>query len=207
MGLGHWLGESPVSADKAAHLLHDLDVFGWAIPHAALAGVFLYLAGLISGYFDNRSAHNQVGPRVARLPWLQRWVGTARAEAVGAYIGQHLGGMMGNFLFGCMLGSAGILGVILGLPVDIRHIAFSSANLGYVIVGSEVMPPWQTLAWASLGVFCIGLTNLAVSFSLALRTAFRARRLQFSGARVLLRAVWQRFRAAPGSFFIPPKQS
>lgn len=207
MGLGQWLGQSPVSADKAAHLLHDLDIFGWAIPHAALAGVFLYLAGLISGYFDNRAAHNQVGPRVARLPWLQRLLGRERANRFGQYIGNHLGGMMGNFLFGCMLGSAGIFGVILGLPVDIRHIAFSSANLGYVLIGSEVMPAWQTLAWAVLGVLCIGLTNLLVSFTLALRTAFRARRLQFSGARVLTRAVWQRFRAAPGSFFIPPKQT
>lgn len=207
LGLGQWLGASPVSADKAAHLLHDLDILGWAIPHAALAGVFLYLAGLISGYFDNRAAHNQVGPRIARLPWLQSIVGVERAARFGRYIGNHLGGMMGNFLFGCMLGSAGIFGVILGLPVDIRHIAFSSANLGYVIIGSDVMPAWQTLAWASLGVLCIGLTNLAVSFTLALRTAFRARRLQFSGTRVLMQAVWQRFRESPASFFIPPKQS
>src|SRR5574343_214922 len=207
LGLGHWLGASPVSADKAAHLLHDLDIFGWAIPHAALAGVFLYLAGLISGYFDNRSAHNQVGSRIARLPWLQGLVGTERAKRVGGYIGKHLGGMMGNFLFGCMLGSAGIFGVILGLPVDIRHIAFSSANLGYVVIGSAAMPAWQTLSWAAFGVLCIGLTNLLVSFTLALRTAFRARRLQFSGTRALAAAVWQRFREAPGSFFIPPKQS
>lgn len=207
LGLGQWLGESPVSADKAAHLLADLDVFGWAMPHAALAGVFLYLAGLISGYFDNRAAHNQVGPRIARLPWLQRLVGQDRAGRVGRYIGLHLGGMMGNFLFGCMLGSAGIIGVILGLPIDIRHIAFSSANLGYAFIGSDPTLTWQTLAWAALGVLCIGLTNLAVSFTLALRTAFRARRLQFSGARVLLRAVWRRFREAPGSFLVPPKSS
>lgn len=206
VGVGQWLGDSPVSADKAAHLLDDLDIFGWAIPHAALAGVFLYLAGLISGYFDNRSAYNQVGPRIARLPWLQRLVGVERATRAGAYVGKHLGGMMGNFLFGCMLGCAGIFGVILGLPVDIRHIAFSSANLGYVMIGSEALPARQTLAWAGFGVVCIGLTNLAVSFTLALRMAFRARRLQFSGASVLMRAVLQRFRESPGSFFFPPRQ-
>lgn len=206
-GLCHWLGESPVTTEKATHLLHDLDIFGWAIPHAALAGVFLYLAGLISGYFDNRAVYNQVGPRIGRLPWLQSWIGRDRSVRLGRYIGQHLGGIMGNFLFGCMLGSAGIIGVILGLPVDIRHIAFSSANLGYVMVGSETMPAWQTLLWASFGVICIGLTNLIVSFTLALRTAFRARRLEFSGARVLIRAVWLRFREAPSTFFIPPKQS
>ena len=205
LGLGHWLGESPITATKAAHLLKDLDIFGWAIPHAALAGVFLYLAGLISGYFDNRAAHSHLGARIAYAPWLQRGLGPRRAESLGLYISRHLGGIMGNFLFGCMLGCAGIVGIILGLPIDIRHIAFSSANLGYAIIGSASLPDAHTLAWAVLGVLLIGVTNLVVSFSLALRTAFRARRLTFSGTRVLLRAVWQRFRTAPLSFFWPPR--
>lgn len=207
LGLGHWLGESPISANKAAHLLQDLDILGWAIPHAALAGVFLYLAGLISGYFDNLAAHSHLSQRVAYAPWLRRWLGEATAQRFGHYFGRHLGGIMGNFLFGCMLGCAGIFGVILGLPIDIRHIAFSSANLGYAIIGSDTLPAWQTLAWAMLGVLLIGLTNLLVSFTLALRTAFRARRLEFSGSRLLMRAVWQRFKEAPGSFFLPARTS
>lgn len=205
--LGQWLGESPVTADKAAHLIDDLDILGWAIPHAALAGVFLYLAGLISGYFDNRAAHSHLRERIAYAPWLRHWLGAARAKQLGDYIGRHMGGIMGNFLFGCMLGCAGIFGVILGLPIDIRHIAFASANLGYAIIGSATMPPWQTLAWAALGVLLIGITNLLVSFTLALRTAFRARRMAFSGSQVLLKAVWQRFCDSPGRFFWPPRQA
>ena len=207
IGLGQWLGESPVTAEKAVHLIDDLDIFGWAIPHAALAGVFLYLAGLISGYFDNQAAHSHLGKRIAYAPWLRRWLGVAGAARLGDYISHHLGGMMGNFLFGCMLGCAGIFGVILGLPIDIRHIAFASANLGYAIIGSDTLPGWQTLAWAGLGVLLIGLTNLLVSFTLALRTAFRARRMTFSGTRVLLGAVWRRFCESPRSFFLPPRQA
>ncbi len=206
-GLGHWLGTSPISAEKAAHLLDDLDLFGWAIPHAALAGVFLYLAGLISGYFDNRAAHTHLGARIAYAPWLRRTLGVAGADRLGRYISHHMGGIMGNFLFGCMLGSAGIVGVILGLPIDIRHIAFSSANLGYAVIGSETLPAWHTLAWAALGVLLIGLTNLFVSFALALRTALRARRLAFSGSQALARAVWQRLREAPLSFILPPRSN
>jgi site-specific recombinase len=64
--------------------------------------------------------------------------GKARSgRGSGRYIQEHLGGIMGNFLFGCMLGSTGVLGTILGLPLDIRHIAFSSANLGYAFVGFD----------------------------------------------------------------------
>ncbi len=207
VGLGRWLGESPISAEKSAHLLSDLDIFGWALPHAALAGVFLYLAGLISGYFDNRAAHSHLRARIAYAPWLRRWLGEAGAARLGDYIGRHLGGIMGNFLFGCMLGCAGIFGVILGLPIDIRHIAFSAANMGYAIIGSNTLLSWQTLAWAALGVLLIGMTNLLVSFTLALRTAFRARHMTFKGSRALLGAIWQRFRETPGLFFLPPHQT
>lgn len=202
-GMGHFTEGPVISAGKTASLLNDLDVFGWAIPHAALAGVFLYLAGLISGYFDNRAAHNQTGLRIGRLPWLQELLGQDRAMRFGDYVGRHLGGIMGNFLFGVMLGSAGIVGVILGLPIDIRHIAFSSANLGYVIVGSTAMPDVEVLAWAVFGVFCIGFTNLAVSFTLALRTAFKARRMSFGGYKKLLRALLERLRTDPRSFIWP----
>ncbi len=122
-----------IPLEKGAHLLGDLDPLSWALPHAAIAGFYLFLSGLITGYFDNRAAYSDIGIRIARLRWLRRLAGAARAASIGAYIQDHLGGIMGNFLFGCMLGSTGVIGIILGLPLDIRHIAFSSANLGYAL--------------------------------------------------------------------------
>ena len=114
---------------------------------------------------------------------------------------------MGNFLFGCMLGTAGTIGVILGLPIDIRHIAFSSANLGYALNGFQFDLPLRAIAWAALGVGLIGLTNLAVSFALALRTALGARGIRFEHWTPLLRAIWQRFRAQPRSFLMPARDA
>ncbi|MCK7497159.1 MAG: site-specific recombinase [Comamonadaceae bacterium] len=35
----------------------------------------------------------------------------------------------------------GTIGIILGLPIDIRHIAFSSANLGYALVAFDFALP------------------------------------------------------------------
>ena len=102
--------------------------------------------------------------------WLKAVFGRERANRIGSYIQDRLGGIMGNFLFGCMLGSTGVIGTILGLPLDIRHIAFSSANLGYALVGFQFDLPLKAIAWAALGVAAIGFTNLAVSFLLALRT-------------------------------------
>jgi site-specific recombinase len=133
--------------------------------------------------------------------------GRERANRIGSYIQDRLGGIMGNFLFGCMLGSTGVIGTILGLPLDIRHIAFSSANLGYALVGFQFDLPLKAIAWAALGVAAIGFTNLAVSFLLALRTAMRARGVQFEHGGPLFKALWRRLRQQPRSFFLPPARS
>ena len=56
LGLSTWLGEPVIGLDKGAHLLAGLDPLSWAIPHAAIAGFYLFLSGLITGYFDNQAA-------------------------------------------------------------------------------------------------------------------------------------------------------
>jgi site-specific recombinase len=209
-------GHSPLDAGKAAHLLHDLDINGWAIPHAALAGVFLFLSGVLTGYFDNKATYARLAIRIGALRWLRRLTGPSRAARVGEYVEGHLGGLLGNFLFGCMLGTAGTIGLILGLPIDIRHIAFAAANLGYALSAFDFALPWRAVAWAALGVAAIGATNLVVSFLLALWMALRARRAarpeERSGWRApaVAREVLRRFVRSPASFFtargLPPAE-
>ncbi|MFN7571981.1 MAG: hypothetical protein ACK5TK_11100 [Betaproteobacteria bacterium] len=201
-----WLHGGPViDLGKAAYLLGDVNPLSWAPWYAAIAGFFLFLSGVLSGYFDNWATYARVGARVARLRWLRGTAGRERAARVGEYVENHLGGLMGNFLFGCMLGSAGVFGAFLGLPIDIRHIAFASANVGYALVAFDFALPWAALAWAALGVAVIGTINLAVSFTLALRMAIKARGVTFTQTRELLRALWRRFRAQPASFFVAPR--
>lgn len=198
-------GAPPIDEAKALHLLAELDPLGWALPHAAVAGVFLFLSGLLSGYFDNKASYARIGARVAHLSWLRALFGAPRAQRIGSYVEDHLGGLMGNFLFGCMLGSAGTIGLILGLPLDIRHIAFSAANFGYALAALQALdalPAWQALAWALLGVALIGLTNLAVSFALALWMALKARGIVFRQTRELLARLWWRIKLQPSSFLL-----
>ncbi|WP_265946346.1 site-specific recombinase [Dechloromonas sp. A34] len=204
-GLSQLFGTPLIAPEKGVRLLADLDVVGWALPHAAIAGFYLFLSGLISGYFDNRAAYAEIGPRLGRLPWLQRLAGKEGAGRVGTYIQDRLGGIMGNFLFGCMLGSTGVIGIILGLPLDIRHIAFASANLGYAVNGFQFALPLTAILWGALGIALIGLTNLAVSFWLAMRTALKARNIQFEHWGPLLKAIGQRLRRQPRSFLLPPR--
>jgi site-specific recombinase len=203
--LSHGLGQPVVSTEKAAHLLHELDpIQSLAIPHAAIAGVYLFLAGLVSGYFDNRAAYDQVAARIGALPGLRRVVGERRAAALGGYIDRNLGGIAGNVFFGICLGSTSTVGALLGLPLDIRHIAFAAANFAYALLALDFAVPWRTVGWSVAGIALIGLTNLAVSFSLALWVALRSRGVTDAQVAGVGRMLWQRLVSQPGSFLVPP---
>jgi len=200
-------GHHLVTPDKAAHLLHDIDPFAsLALFHAAIAGVCLFLAGLISGYYDNKALYTHMALRVARAHWLRRLLGQPRLARFGEYLERNLGGLMGNFYFGILLGTIGTIGFMLGLPIDIRHITFSATNFATALVGLDNHMSWQTAVVSVIGVLAIGTVNLWVSFSLALFVALRARQVRFRHGLALAKAVFMRFRKGPKDFFIPPKR-
>ena len=202
------LGQTWVTPEKAHALLHDLDPFrSLAVPHAAIAGVCLFLSGLISGYYDNMAIYNRIPARLWQLQWPRRVFGEPRWRRICDYVENNLGALAGNFFFGIMLGSLGTLGYLLGLPLDIRHITFSSAYLAYAAVALDFQLGWQTWATSLLGIGLIGLTNLAVSFSLALFVALRARGGRLAYNRELIGKLLRRLRATPRRFFVAPADS
>ncbi|MCC2972221.1 site-specific recombinase [Massilia sp. IC2-476] len=199
-------GRHMVSPDKAHHLLHDIDPFhGPALFYAAVAGVWLFVAGLISGYYDNKALYTRMGQRVRQLRGLRRVLGVARLDRFARYIEDNLGSLMGNFFFGFMLGMTGFVGFLLGLPLDIRHVTFSTANFATALVGLDYALTWHQIGTASAGVALIGTVNLLVSFGLALWVAMRARKIRFKRGILLLQALGRRFITAPVEFFLGPK--
>jgi site-specific recombinase len=171
---------SPCQPRQGCHLIHDLSpIESLAIFHAAIAGVCLFLSGLISGYYDNKCLYNRIPERLQQRPFLQRLLGHERLARFSTYIGNNLGALAGNFYFGIMLGSMGTIGFISGLPLDIRHITFSSAYFSFALVGSEHQLPLQSIAISLIGIALIGLTNLLVSFALALMVALKSRRVRY----------------------------
>jgi site-specific recombinase len=197
-------GLAVASPDKAAGMLHDVHpLASLALLHAAIAGVYLFLAGIVSGYHDNFTVYGRIPERVARLPWLVRLAGPERAARLAAYLEHNLGGLAGNFYFGFMLGMTGSIGLITGLPLDIRHVTFSAANVGIATASLQGLP-WGTLLWTAAGVALVGVVNLTVSFSLALLLAMKARRMRFRQGRPLALALLRRLRHAPLDFVRPP---
>jgi len=200
------MGHHLVTPEKAHHLLHDIDpIHSPALFYAAIAGVWLFVAGLISGYYDNKALYTRMGQRVRQLRWLGWLLGSERRARLSVYVEDNLGGLMGNFFFGILLGTTGTVGYLLGLPLDIRHVTFSTANFATALVGLDYQMSWQMVANAALGVALIGAVNLVVSFHLALSVALRARKIRFTRGILLLRALGRRFLRAPLDFFIGPK--
>lgn len=204
IALDAYSGTHIVKAEKAMRLLEDLSPLrSMALFHAAIAGVWLFVTGLVSGYLDNRAAYSQTGIRIAQLRWLRAFAGTRGANAIGEYLSNHAGGLGGNIFFGLMLGLTPLFGTILGLPLDIRHIAFSSANLGYAIAALDFDVPLPLLLSSSCGVLLVGLVNLGVSFTLALWVAMRSRRVSMHTLVPVIPRLWHRLRQQPESFLLP----
>jgi site-specific recombinase len=200
-----FVGWSPADAVKGAHLLHDLHPWkSLALFHAAIAGIYLFLSGLISGYYDNLSLYHHIPQRLRRVKWLRRLLGEERLARLSIYVEHNLGALAGNFLFGCMLGFTPIVGQLVGLPLDIRHVAFASANLGYGLVGVQFAVPAATILVSAAGVLLVGLVNLVVSFALALKVALRSRGITREQTEGLSARVLKRFLQQPRDFFWPP---
>ncbi len=164
-----WLLSDRLPAETARQLLHELDpLASWALFHAALAGVGLFLSGMFSGYVDNLSAYYELPDRLRHARWLGPW-----RQRLGDYFESESGAIAGNLALGFYLGSLFAVGKVSGLPLDIRHVSFASANLGQVCFSLDASG-WELLrSW--LGIAGIGLINLGVSFGLALLLALRAR--------------------------------
>ena len=206
VGFERLAGHHLVTPDKARHLLHDIDpIHSPALFYAAIAGVCLFMAGLISGYYDNKALYTRMAQRVYQLRGLGRVIGADHLRRLSVYVEDNLGGLMGNFFFGILLGTMGTLGYLLGLPLDIRHVTFSAANFATAVVGLNHDISWQLAATSIAGFLAIAVVNLLVSFGLALWVALRARKIHFEHGLLLLKTLGRRFLAAPIDFFIGPK--
>jgi len=144
---------------------------------AAIAGVLLFTSGLIAGYFDNRASYLDLKSRYMHLPILKKMTSQAMREKIATYLHNNHGAIMGNFYFGILLGVTPFVGHLLNLPLDIRHVAFSSANLGYIVAQGELS--LLDFIVGLVFVLMIGLVNLSVSFALALKVSLKSRDAEF----------------------------
>jgi len=202
--VGYWYASSNngfLSAQEASYYLHSADPFP-ALIYAAIAGVWLFCSGVIAGYFDNRADLLNLQKRYYYHPFFVKLFPSKFREKLAAFLHENHGAIVGNFMFGILLGVTPYIGYILGLPLDIRHVAFSTANFGYSIAHDGVSVGYFMLV---LGfVLMIGLVNLIVSFALALRVSLQARGAVFGSFWGFMRLLAKEAYTRPKELFYPP---
>ena len=197
-----------IAASKWESLLTDLSpVHSLAILHAGIAGVFLFLSGIISGSVANRDKHNQVYFRITEHPFLKRNFGKRRTANFAKLYEKRWAGIISNFWFGVFMGCTAPIGLFLGLNLDIRHITFSSGNLALALYGANYEVSNDMLFWGIFGIGVIGLVNFLVSFSLSLGLAFRSRAISLFELRFVTISIWKHFKSKPLSFFFPTENT
>ncbi|QMT33819.1 recombinase [Conchiformibius steedae DSM 2580] len=198
----YWLTNlSPLlDPSQVAYQVHAVDPMAGTLWFAAIAGVWLFCSGIISGFFDNRCDYLNLRMRLRHHPLLSPLPEKTRARFAD-YVHNHYGSIMGNLCFGMLLGMTGFVGHVTGLPLDIRHVAFSSANIGYASVSG--MAGLGEFLKNLIFVLLIGGVNLWVSFSITLWVALRSRETRIDSWWRIFRCVWQIAKERPWSLFFP----
>lgn len=209
--LGIWLIDYAfdynIAATKWKTLLTDISpIHSLAIFHAVIAGVFLFMSGIISGSISNRDKHNQVYYRIAEHPLLKKSIGKLRTLKLSNWYEKRWAGIVSNFWFGVFMGSTASIGIFIGLNLDVRHITFASGNLALGLYGANYEVSNSMLFWGIFGIGIIGLVNFMVSFSLSLGLAFRSRAISISEVRFVVASIWNHFKSRPISFFFPTEE-
>lgn len=200
-GYHNFQGQHLLNEEQIQYQLHSIAPTQGTLWFAAIAGLWLFCSGIISGFFDNRCNYLNMRMRLQEHPILKRLMPTLTRERFADYMHQNYGSIMGNFCFGMLLGLTSVIGYWLNLPLDIRHIAFSSANVGYAIISGQLgwVIFWQSLFF----VLLIGIVNLFVSFSLTLSLALRSLNAEVESWREILRCVGIILKQRPLSLVLP----
>lgn len=200
------LGEPMLDMEKAEKTLASLSLFGMTPIYAAFTGVLLWLTGLSAGFADNWFAYHRLRTGMTNSPRLQFLFGREGAARLAKFLDDGIAGLTSNILLGFLLGIIPVLGVLTGLPIDVRHVTLGTGQFAAAIytLGESVV--YMNAFWLGLiGVLSVGVINVLVSFGLAMSVAIRARDVSAPERKAIYRAVWQRFCRRPLSFLRPGK--
>jgi site-specific recombinase len=175
--------------------------------YACFTGFFLFASGIIAGYWQNKIRYGRIKDRLKKHPVLKISMSAKRLDRLANWVERNFGALVGNIALGFFLGFAGILGKILGLPFDIRHITISAGNtaIGVYGLGIDNIPPYFLVAVLG-GVLLIGFLNFFTSFSLAFLVAVKSRGIRFAQYPRFFRILGKYFLQHPREFILPTKK-
>lgn len=193
-----------IAEKKAQILLSDINpTTSKALFHASIAGVYLFISGVIAGNVGNRIKHNKISFRIAQHPILKSILGQKITNKLSLIHAKKYPGVMSNLWFGVFMGSTASIGYFFGLDLDIRHITFASGNFALGMYGADWQISLNMFLWCIMGIGLIGLLNFIVSFALSILVAMRSCGIAFLELRFIITAIFAHIMRSPLSFFYP----
>ena len=103
--IGVWvidlLGDINIAETKSEKILKDIHPFqSLAIFHAAIAGVYLFLSGIIAGSVSNSIKHNRIPFRIKEHQLLKVVLGKHKSTKIANFVESKYAGISSNFWFG-----------------------------------------------------------------------------------------------------------
>lgn len=206
LGLEALRGRPLLEVQEAEYVVRSLHPLkSGTLPFAALTGVLLWCSSVFGGWMENRVHYLRLSEALARHPGLIRLLGEARAKWLGEALAHHACGLGANISLGLLLGMTPAVCRFFGLSLDVRHVTLSAGTLAFAgtALGPERLLESDFL-WAVVGLGLVGVANLAVSFSLGLSAAVRARGLEPVGFPRLACAVLEGGLRSLSHFIFPP---
>lgn len=201
---GHHLLDASY-AERTVRVHHP--IFSVTVFSAAMTGVWLWLASLIAGAVENWFVLRELPGAIASSRALHRTLGSSRTTRLARFLTNEVSGFGGNGGFALLLGLMPFLFMLVGVPLEVRHVTFVTSQLTYasLTLGMSAFTRADFLL-ALLSVPLVGLLNFGVSFTCALVVALRARGLGLRRQATVLRAVLLGFFASPKRFFVAPRE-
>ncbi|OJT19731.1 gliding motility protein [Archangium sp. Cb G35] len=202
-----WKGHPLLNTAQAHYVVDALHPWrSGTIFYAALTGVLLWLSSLVAGWLENWAVYRRIPEALAHHRTLRRVLGDAGAKKLAGLFSRNIAGLGGNVSIGILLALPPVVGHFFGLPLDVRHVTLSFGQLclaGYALGPTAVLQPDFLAALGGIGVTLA--INFAVSFSLALGVALRARDVPVRDVVRLVRLMSARFLREPRAFLLPPR--
>lgn len=193
-----------LSAAKATTLLRDINpIETKPFFHASIAGVYLFISGIISGNVGNNTVYYRIPERLAKNPSLHLIFGNKFAKNLAEFYKKKWAGIISNFWFGVFLGVTGTIGKFLGVDIDIRHITFAAGNFALGLYGKNFEITTSQFFMYFGTVIMIGFFNFIVSFGLSMMLALRSRKISLGKTGDILKNIFFYFIKKPLLFFLP----
>jgi site-specific recombinase len=173
------------------------------IGFAMYTGLALWVSSLCAGALENWAVYRRLPEAIAEHR-VRRIVGARATGWASRVFARNIAGIGGNVSIGLMLGMTTVIGRFVGVPIDVRHITLSTGQTVFALrsLGASALATPEA-RYALLGLLCVLVLNLGVSFVLAIVVAMRAREVGFGTALRLFADMFVGFVRSPLRFFLP----